>query len=207
MDRLTASQIEELAVPSFRYSGAEIVAYARREQSAAAARSIVLFIRVLGYVTGVTALINFVRRNAWRRRTEAQLRSLGWRVLEDIGLSHDQVDLAAAKSAVAEYPPVPSLIGQIVGWARAEYDRTKTARALRAMDMRLLADIGVEPGQIDEVAGGLARPLRALTAAAEAIADPVIEMAEQTFAPLRVGQLDWLPEAPANSEASLARAA
>ena len=65
MDRLTASQIEALAVPSFRYSGAEIVAHARREQSAAVARSIVLFFRVLGYVTGVTAFVNFAKRNAW----------------------------------------------------------------------------------------------------------------------------------------------
>lgn len=207
MDRLTASQIEELAVPSFRANGAEIVAFARQEQSAAIKRSIVLFFRVLGYVTGVTAFVNFAKRNAWRRRTESQLRSLGRRVLEDIGQSYDQVEITAAQSAQEEFPPVPSLIGQIVGWAKAEYDRTKTARTLRTMDLRLLADIGVEPGQIDEVAGGLAHPLRALAAAAEAIADPVIEMAEETFAPLRVGTLNWQVKAPANSETALAEAA
>ena len=207
MERLTASQIEELATPYFRYNGAEIIAHARREQSTAMTTSVVLFFRVLGYVTGVTAFWNFAKRNAWRRRTENQLYALGRQVLEDIGLTHDQIGLVAAKSAREEFPPVPSLIGQIAGWAKAEYERTRTARALRAMDLRLLADIGVEPDQIDEVAGGLAHPLRALTAAAEAIADPVIEMAEQAFAPLRVGHLDWMVQSPANSEKPLGRAA
>ncbi len=207
MDRLTRSQLDELAVPALPRTGAEIAALARREQSRAIAKSLTFLLRVLGYVTGVTAFVNFTKRIAWRRRTASELRSLGWRVLEDIGLQPDQVDIIAARTAYEEFPPVPSLIGQLFGWAKAEYDRIKTARALRAMDPRLLADIGVEPGQIDEVAGGLARPLRALAAAAEAVSGPVVEMAERTFAPLRVGALDWRLAAPANSEADLPRAA
>jgi uncharacterized protein YjiS (DUF1127 family) len=207
MDRLTRSQIDELAVPALPRSGAEIAALARREQSRAIAKSLTFLLRVLGYVTGVTAFVNFAKRISWRRRTASELRSLGWRVLEDIGLQPDQVGVAAARSAYEEFPPVPSLIGQLVHWAKAEYDRVTTARTLRAMDLRLLADIGVEPSQIDDVAGGLAHPLRALAAAAEAVSEPVIEMAERTFAPVRVGTLNWRPATPANSEEALPRAA
>lgn len=104
---------------------------------------------------GLNALVDFVTQHivepaklAMRRReTIAQLQGLDDRLLADIGLERgmlDQVaDTVVAHEADARAKPAGPLAA-----LRHWYQRQATIRELRALDDRMLADIGIERGDI-----------------------------------------------------------
>ena len=109
----------------------------------------------LARAAGVNALVDFVTQYivqpaklAMRRReTIAQLQGLDDRLLADIGLERgmlDQVaDAVVADEAGARAKPAGPLAA-----LRRWYQRQATIRELRALDDRMLADIGIERDDI-----------------------------------------------------------
>lgn len=201
MDRKT--QIETSALengPLRPSSGAYIIA-ARRLQSQAVSETFALVFGVLGYITGLTAFLAGIKRFFVRRKTANQLASLGPRLLADIGVLPGNLPAHAKQSALEEVPAAPSLIGQIAAWLQLQARHRETARELGRLDRRLLADIGVEPGQIQNVARGLTSPITALAEVAHFVSQPVIQMTQEMIDAVQISQLDWPLPAPANSEA------
>ena len=162
-----------------------ILIEARCERSRVIAQVLRAGLAGLARVTGLRAAVRFVadrivrpvRRDLLQRRTVRELRQLDDHMLYDIGLGRDEVDRVARELAWAALPASQAQTGfvtRIWHW----HKRRAAIRELEALDDRILADIGLVRGGIDE----------AVDRAAAA------RMAEQSTAPFLLSPLHaWNP--------------
>ncbi|MDH3596660.1 MAG: DUF1127 domain-containing protein [Rhodospirillales bacterium] len=162
-----------------------ILIEARRERSRVVAQMLRAGLAGLARVTGLRAAVRFVadrivrpvRRDLLQRRTVRELRQLDNHMLYDIGLDRDEVDRVAKELAWAALPALQAQTGFITRIWRW-HKRRAAIRELEALDDRILADIGLVRGGIDE----------AVDRAAAA------RMAEQRTAPFLLSPLHaWNP--------------
>jgi uncharacterized protein YjiS (DUF1127 family) len=134
-----------------------IVQEARRERSRLMAQMLRSGVAGLARFTGLRATVRFVadsivrpvRRTLLQRRTARELRRLDDRLLDDIGMGRDEVERIAKELAWAALPASQArkgLLTRIWHW----YKRRAAIRELEALDDRVLADIGLVRGDIDE---------------------------------------------------------
>lgn len=85
-------------------------------------------------------------------QTATALGRLDDRLLRDIGLARSEIPAVARAMALKSKPVVPP-IDWLAPWRALKAYRAKrrTIAELRALDPRILRDIGVEPGQIETV--------------------------------------------------------
>ncbi len=134
-----------------------ILMEARRERSRVVAQMTRTGLAGLARITGLRAAARFVadralrpvRRNLLQRRTVRELSQLDDHLLYDIGLGRDEVGRVARELAWAALPAPQArtgLVTRIWRW----YQRRAAIGELQALDDRMLADIGLVRGGIDE---------------------------------------------------------
>jgi uncharacterized protein YjiS (DUF1127 family) len=134
-----------------------IVQRAKHERSRVMARMLRSGAVALLRVTGAHAawrvvaerIVRPVRRGLLQRRTLRELRRLDDHLLDDIGLGRDAVTRIAKTLARAALPAPrarPGVVARIWRW----HKRRAAIRQLEGLDDRILADIGLVRGDIDE---------------------------------------------------------
>jgi uncharacterized protein YjiS (DUF1127 family) len=120
-----------------------------------------------------------VKRAARRAAIVRELGELDARTLADIGVDPWGIDELADQIVAAEMPRLPTTFAVlkelIVGRPRAWAERRHAISELMALDDRLLRDIGITRGEIEEVVAG--RPEQAASPAAPA--EDVIDIIRQ----------------------------
>ena len=150
---------------------------AQRERSRVMAQMLRAGLAGLARITGLRAAAGFVadriirpvRRDLLQRRTVRELRQLDDHLLYDIGLGRDEVDRVAKELAWAALPALQAQTGfvtRIWSW----HKRRAAIRELEALDDRILADIGLVRGGIDEAVDRAAAARTAAQCAAPSVA-------------------------------------
>lgn len=111
-------------------------------------------LKALARLSGATALFSALGRQAQRRRTRHELIGLSDRELRDIGLDRSRIDVVATE-VTAPKSEHRSVWHMMADWTKREYRRIKTIRELSAISDRMLLDIGIEPGDIRQVAAAV----------------------------------------------------
>jgi uncharacterized protein YjiS (DUF1127 family) len=150
-----------------------------------------------------TGIVEALNRAMKRRHTANLLRQLDTRLLDDIGITHGEIDVIAAKAAaeaaaregftamprIASMAKLPAAIwtGLTDAWRRQA-----TIVALQRLSNHTLADIGIERGRIPETvdvmmakAKAVTAPARTVTAAQSIQPAPALTPAANTAAPVR----------------------
>jgi len=113
-------------------------------------------LETFGRWSGLSALFAALRRRFQHRRTLKALGQLDDRLLSDIGISRAEIAAAAALCCKEEAVAKPSAWNKLAGWLRREAARRRTVSELSAMSDEMLADIGIDRGDIPAVAAALA---------------------------------------------------
>ncbi len=95
-----------------------------------------------------------IARKLDQRRTGRELQRLDDRMLDDIGLTRGDIEFVAAQTTGTRGTgaPAASLWTRLMDQVRMAGAQARTARDLAGLSDRMLADIGIERGQIQEVA-------------------------------------------------------
>ena len=169
-----------------------IMLMARRERSAFVAKHAGRLLRRV--VTGLHALDNAVlgplERYLQRRRTVAELSNLSNHMLADIGVQRGQIDQVAWKSCYGDEKQ-PSLLRRFAVWYTLRAERRETIRDLRSLPDSVLQDIGVERGNIVEVADRLMQRKADEAARGEREVVTVIDQLAVEFDEIKHAFVEW----------------
>ena len=158
---------------------------------------------ITGYLTGVTALIANARRTAARVKMSHQLSQLTDRQLADMGIARKDIPFLAIETALKAVPLAKSLFGQLAAWREAQDRRVATHRQLKALDDRMLTDIGIDPGQLRVVSGTMVSTVGRIKEAARYVAQPVVAFTNAA----KLAELDFQVGSAANQETEVQKAA
>jgi uncharacterized protein YjiS (DUF1127 family) len=158
-----------------------ILVEAQRERSRVMAQVLRAGLAGFARITGLRAAARFVadrvvrpvRRDLLQRRTVRELRQLDDHLLHDIGLGRDEVDRVAKELAWAALPALQTRSGFVTRFWHW-HKRRAAIRELEALDDRILADIGLVRGGIDEAVDRAAAARMAEQAAAPSLASGVL---------------------------------
>ena len=95
-----------------------------------------------------------LRQALLRRRTAAELRRLSGHLLRDIGLERSDIELVAERLA-GEALPTPTVRPGLLQSLRRWRERRRAVAELNALDDCILADIGLERGNIEATVAAL----------------------------------------------------
>ena len=127
----------------------------------------------------VQVIVEPIRLAIQRRRTIAELQRLDDRLLADIGLERDMVDQVADGIVAGETATSAQPVG-LMASLRCWSEKRATIRELRALDDRMLADIGIERSQIEATVERQTRANAILAAVPATVEDLIAQTRART---------------------------
>jgi len=127
----------------------------------------------------VTHIVGPFKLALRRRKTITQLRSLDDRLLADIGLERGMLEQVADGVVAREAGIRAKPVGVMAG-LRAWLKRRATIRELQALDDRMLADIGIERGDIEATVERRAEAKAVLAAVPATVEDLIVQARVRT---------------------------
>lgn len=150
MTRLTQREIAEIRRSRPLSLSEEVenaMLRARRERAKFMAKTL----RKLWNVSGFGAVVCGLQRGFASWRTLARLSDLDDAILQDIGLKRSEIQRVAIESSRKSHPYPASWLTSLKSELRRAAARRHTIAELSSLDDRILRDIGIERGTIEEV--------------------------------------------------------